>query len=279
MAEGIFGDDLPEDSPEQGQETPREQTEGPDQGQPSETDAQEPTDQAGQEAPAEQEQLILGKFKSQDDLVKSYQELERKLHSRDEEKDNLRQQLAIAANLLGQAMQVPAAATAAQAPNQPAQAEATSEEDASEWLEKFYEQGPKAVDARLERKLAEFELRLAQRFAPVEHHMYQDYFNRQALSLAAKYADFKDLAPEIAAMYEQKPYLALQPDGMETAYRLVKEARARAETGTAQVAATKAAARLPGSSGPRAGRQPTVDEAIKADIFGTDNEHKGLFDD
>jgi len=36
---------------------------------------------------------LLGKFKSVEDLAKSYQELERKLGSRDDEKEQLRQQL------------------------------------------------------------------------------------------------------------------------------------------------------------------------------------------
>ena len=40
---------------------------------------EENKDQQNQEG---QEQLILGKFKNQDDLVKSYQELEKKLHSK-----------------------------------------------------------------------------------------------------------------------------------------------------------------------------------------------------
>ena len=54
-----------------------------------------PTDESANspEVPAEKEELILGKFKSQDDLVKSYQELEQKTTKTAQEKAQLEQYL------------------------------------------------------------------------------------------------------------------------------------------------------------------------------------------
>lgn len=88
----------------------------PDQGQvQQEPEADgEPAQQQESQAQQGEGQLILGKFKTPEDLARSYQELERKLGSRDEEKQQLRQQVGFLGNQVMQLLQQMQAIQAAQ---------------------------------------------------------------------------------------------------------------------------------------------------------------------
>ncbi len=272
MANGIFDDDLLEldESPETGQDF-EEQATGPE-GQPegsAEDTSEEPEQTEGEP--------LLGKFKSVDDLVKSYQELERKLGSRDEEKEQLRQQLYMLQGYLQALPQM------GQQQPMPEQQQAKDEYD--ELLAEFEQLYPgltKAMTRQQEKAMSErlqqIEQKVGQALAPVQQFMMQEHFNRQALELAAKYPDFKDYAQDMMQIYQTQPMLAAMPDGMETAYQMAKARHVVAASQTAQTEAGKAAARLPGSSGARTAKPQDAEKAFLADIFGS-GEPTGIFDD
>lgn len=272
MANGIFDDDLLEldESPETGQDF-EEQATGPE-GQPegsAEDTSEEPEQTEGEP--------LLGKFKSVDDLVKSYQELERKLGSRDEEKEQLRQQLYMLQGYLQALPQM--------GQQQPTPEQQQAKDEYDELLAEFEQLYPgltKAMTRQQEKAMSErlqqIEQKVGQVVAPVQQFMMQEHFNRQALELAAKYSDFKDYAQDMMQIYQTQPMLAAMPDGMETAYQMAKARHVVAASQTAQTEAGKAAARLPGSSGARTAKPQDAEKAFLADIFGG-GEPTGIFDD
>ena len=292
MAKGIFDDDLlgveesPADEAGQGSD---EQAAGPDTGQPAQGEASA-TEEAAQEKEAPQQeqaeqQPLLGKFKSAEDLAKSYQELERKLGARDEEKEQLRQQLAMLQGYLQALPQL-----MGQQPPQgvhPAQQQAQAQPDEHEKLLQDYEQMypgiTKAFEKRFERLLSERLGQVANEVSAVKARQQQadlqEQYNRQALQLATKYPDFKELAQDMLRVYEEEPLLAVLPKGMEIAYERAKSRRILAATQAAQTATEKQAARLPGSTGPRAAKPADPEKQFLDEIFGSSGEPKGIFDD
>jgi hypothetical protein len=277
MANGIFDDDLLEldESPETGQDF-EEQATGPE-GQPegsTEDTSEEPEQTEGEPLQGEP---LLGKFKSVDDLVKSYQELERKLGSRDEEKEQLRQQLYMLQGYLQALPQM--------GQQQPTPEQQQAKDEYDELLAEFEQLYPgltKALIRQQEKvmseRLQQIEQKIGQAVAPVQQFMMQEHFNRQALELAAKYPDFKDYAQDMMQIYQTQPMLAAMPDGMETAYQMAKARHVVAASQTAQTEAGKAAARLPGSSGARTAKPQDAEKAFLEDIFGS-GEPTGIFDD
>jgi len=277
MANGIFDDDLLEldESPETGQDF-EEQATGPE-GQPegsTEDTSEEPEQTEGEPLQGEP---LLGKFKSVDDLVKSYQELERKLGARDEEKEQLRQQLYMLQGYLQALPQM--------GQQQPTPEQQQAKDEYDELLAEFEQLYPgltKALIRQQEKvmseRLQQIEQKIGQAVAPVQQFMMQEYFNRQALELAAKYPDFKDYAQDMMQIYQTQPMLAAMPDGMETAYQMAKARHLVAASQTAQTEAGKAAARLPGSSGARTAKPQDAEKAFLEDIFGS-GEPTGIFDD
>lgn len=277
MANGIFDDDLLEldESPETGQDF-EEQATGPE-GQPegsTEDTSEEPEQTEGKPLQGEP---LLGKFKSVDDLVKSYQELERKLGARDEEKEQLRQQLYMLQGYLQALPQM--------GQQQPTPEQQQAKDEYDELLAEFEQLYPgltKALIRQQEKvmseRLQQIEQKIGQAVAPVQQFMMQEYFNRQALELAAKYPDFKDYAQDMMQIYQTQPMLAAMPDGMETAYQMAKARHVVAASQAAQTEAGKAAARLPGSSGARTAKPQDAEKAFLEDIFGS-GEPTGIFDD
>ena len=277
MANGIFDDDLLEldESPETGQDF-EEQATGPE-GQPegsTEDTSEEPEQTEGEPLQGEP---LLGKFKSVDDLVKSYQELERKLGSRDEEKEQLRQQLYMLQGYLQALPQM--------GQQQPTPEQQQAKDEYDELLAEFEQLYPgltKALIRQQEKvmseRLQQIEQKVGQAVAPLQQFMMQEHFNRQALELAAKYPDFKDYAQDMMQIYQTQPLLAAMPDGMETAYQIAKARHVVAASQTAQTEAGKAAARLPGSSGARTAKPQDAEKAFLEDIFGS-GEPTGIFDD
>ena len=272
MANGIFDDDLLEleEAPETGQAEP-EQATGPE-GQPegsAEDTSEEPEQTEGEP--------LLGKFKSVDDLAKSYQELERKLGSRDAEKEQLRQQLYMLQGYLQALPQM--------GQQQPTPEQQQAKDEYDELLAEFEQLYPGLTKAMIRQqekamseRLQQIEQKVGQAVAPVQQFMMQEHFNRQALELAAKYPDFKDYAQDMMQIYQTQPMLAAMPDGMETAYQMAKARHVVAASQTAQTEAGKAAARLPGSSGARTAKPQDAEKAFLEDIFGS-GEPTGIFDD
>lgn len=203
----------------------------------------------------EQEKLILGKFKSVEELAKAYKELEKKLGKDAEEKAALRKEIEEIRKLI----------------TGPKDAKEQKKEDSPEdWLERFYSEGPKLIQHMVSDMLA-------QHLAPIQQFMTQEYYNRQARELAAKYKDFADYVEDMEQIFNEYPEIASHPRGMEIAYRLAKANRLEAELPRAvekaqeegkKAALEKQAARMPSSSGRKTEKAKSPEELIKESIFG-----------
>ena len=191
-------------------------------------------------------QLIAGKFKSVDDLVKSYQELERKLGSRDEEKEQLRQQLAQAQQILAQLgvlsqpqpqpsnmIQFPLSAQGgvgqtrvpvqgAQAPapiqGQPAE-EHESPEAEQQWLEQFYSKPRTALREIIRREFEREFYRQGQALGQIlrpfvdftQREMVVREYERRLGELRERHDDFDQVINEFREVLKENPQLAILP--------------------------------------------------------------------
>jgi chromosome segregation ATPase len=286
MANGIFDDDLLEldESPETGQDF-EEQATGPE-GQPEGSTTDE---EARELTPEELEQQKLETLKSKhgddvDNYAKAVRELERKLGSRDDEREQLKQQNAQLQQQLYM-LQGYLQALPQMGQQQPTPEQQQAKDEYDELLAEFEQLYPGLTKAMIRQqekvmseRLQQIEQKIGQAVAPVQQFMMQEHFNRQALELAAKYPDFKDYAQDMMQIYQTQPMLAAMPDGMETAYQMAKARHVVAASQTAQTEAGKAAARLPGSSGARTAKPQDAEKAFLADIFGG-GEPTGIFDD
>ena len=115
--------------------------------------------------------------------------------------------------------------------------------------------------------------------------MTQEYYNRQAQALAAKYKDFNDYADAMVEVLRQYPEIASHPNGLEIAYRMAKAAKLEAELPKLaekakeegeKAAIEKQAARMPGSSARKTEKPKDPEELIKEAVFGA-GEVQGIF--
>lgn len=253
----IFGLSIEDEEPnEEAPEAEDGPAAGPEEGQPPEAPDQGQADQGGPETqtqgqpagpkPKPQQpagQLIAGKFKSVDDLVKSYQELERKLGSRDEEKEQLRQHLATAQQILAQLgllqpaqpqatnvipfpmtaqagvgqISLPAQGAKPPAPTQgQPEEEPESPEAEQQWLEQFYSK-PRSALRDIIRKEFEHEFyrqgqALGQMLRPfvdfTQREMVVREYERRLSDLRQRHSDFDEVIQEFAAVLQEMPQLA-----------------------------------------------------------------------
>lgn len=286
---GIFDDILKVDSPEEtGQEEPKE-NEGPiEEGQPSEET--EETKETKEEQKTEEQkavELLLGKFKTVDDLAKAYKELEKKLGSRDEEKERLRQENEQAKAYLAQLMQYLQTIQGQNPQTQQGQFTPPVEEEVNpeKWLEEFYSEGPKAVKKLLEKELQKQGALLGQTLNqilnPILQYVIEDAkektaaqyrkeFEAQRDALKAKYEDFEDVKQTMIELYDEDPRLATVP--MEVVYHMAKARLGKGQ----ETEASKQAAKIPSSTGRVTGKKQSPDEEVLDRIFGKE-EKKGIF--
>lgn len=229
----------------------------PDEGQVQEpgTDGEPPQQQQEPQAQQGEGQLILGKFKTPEDLARSYQELERKLGSRDEEKEQLKQQVAALGTQLTHALQQLEALyraqqvqsvlpTPQQYGGQPGQPGATAQPqsiqaqiDPEEFRDALYSGNPVEAISKLVQPIVAQELQqygqqinagLQQMMQPIQQHVRREQavqsFQAQLAEISTKYANepeglrVDDLKDEMSKVFDEQPRLALLPNAMEAAY-------------------------------------------------------------
>ena len=234
---------------------------GPDS-EPDQTPDTGQVDQAGQDGqPGEhatqgQPQLILGKFKSTEDLIRSYQELEKKLGSRDQEKEELKQQVAVLANLLQQTQQLlatravqgaqgalPVPGQAGAVPAAPgfaplqAQAVPTPQIDPEEFRDALYSGNPVEAIMKLVAPLVTQQVQqlgqqinagLMQIVQPIQQYAQQQKairsFEEQLADVRRQYADAPeglrpdDLLDEMSKVFDEDKRIATLPNAMYVAY-------------------------------------------------------------
>lgn len=203
----------------------------------------------------------LEKFKTIEDALKSYKELEKKLGQDAEEKASLRREIEEIRQLL-----------------QPKEKE--EEPDAEKWIESFMERGPAAVKEIVETVLAE-------QLAPIQEYLTREYYQREAEKFAAEHPDIEEYREDMKQILEEYPEIASHPKVYEIAYHIAKARKLEeklpkiaenAKEEGKKIAFEKAAARLPGSSTRRAEKEKNPEELIREAVFGNMNQTRGVFD-
>ena len=178
------------------------------------------------EAPVEQktaeEQMILGKFKTQEDLVEAYKQAEKRIseygqdHSRArQDMDQLRHQVYRLQNFLAQQRSQP---------QQPQMTEEQVEQAKQKFLDQFYENPTGTIEQMVQQRVQE---QLKRTVEPIQRdyqmqqqtRMYQDQVNQAR----EKYPDFDELQPVMEEIIREKgQYLAAMPSAVEAVYGLAK---------------------------------------------------------
>jgi len=177
-----------------------------------------------QDTPAQPE-LILGKFKSQEDVIKAYQEAERKISEQGQKlhaMTNYEQQLLQEQAKRQQYESMLQTIMAGQA-NSPEK----KEQQRKNWEERYYNDPQGAIRELLDQeRQAIYESQIKPLQDTIEQQYQQNQFVAQVNHLKQKYADFNTLEADIIKMFEEKPHIASLPDSVETAYNLVKARQA-----------------------------------------------------
>lgn len=181
------------------------------------------TDPATPPEPAVPE-LLLGKFKSQEELAKAYQEAEKKISAQGQERATYEQQLA-AERAEKKRFEQMARDFYQRQFDQPT-AEQLAEQK-KEWQDKYYEDPQGAIQELLEKeRRAIFEQYVQPLHSQVQQSEAQRQFERHYTRLSSQHPDFEALAPEIEKVFAERPHLSLLPDSLEVAYNLVKAGQA-----------------------------------------------------
>lgn len=176
-------------------------------------------------------ELLLGKFKSTDDLAKAYQEVERKMHEQGQENSQMKktnyemQQQMAQVNQYLQILQQQQAQQVQQP--QSSHTQPMTPEQQEEWLNKFYD---RPLDALQEYVNEYVDPTLQKMVEPLQQKIsyYEDTnkWNEQIRNVASQNPDFNELLPDIQQIIqEQGEYLKNMPNTVEVAYNLAKARR------------------------------------------------------
>lgn len=308
----------PEDS--EGEPESTEPEEGVDDDGPEEDEGEsedepaEAADEPGEEPKeaGEEDWSMGGQFKTPADLARSYREQKALMGRQAYELGQLRSQVAQLAQqaqqyqaYLANPQNILAAAErirAAQAPQSSPALESEELPDPAQWLERFYQEGPKAVaqlmekrEARLLQRIHELEARMGQGLTQIEQAA------RQAVAPAQQYAaleqmraglqqqeqelraelkkqgvNLDDYADDVVAVMKENKEFFRFPNGLRLAFDI---ARARRPAPKPNATARKKAARVTASLGSRPRQtKPDPDQRIVDEIFGSDGDgSKGVF--
>lgn len=175
-------------------------------------------EQPGQQAPSQQEQLILGKFKSPDEVVNAYASLEQfntktrqELAQERQEKEQLKAAL--------QQMQQQSQQMVQPQAQEP---ELTPEEANEQLMNKFYENPAQFFNEIKEQAKQE----LMQQIAPIQeqYQMQQEQarWNEAVNNFATSHQDFQQWQPAMQEVLANNPHIANLPNGLEVAYAMAK---------------------------------------------------------
>lgn len=160
--------------------------------------------------PSEQE-LILGKFKSQEELINSYVEAQRKITEQGQTVSEIQKQLQELQKYMQPQQQ------------QPQQPEMTPEQ-IEQINEQFYQdlvKNPVPVLMKFVDEVAS--AKVAPILQQYEQQQAVEYYNQQVEQVRSQFADFDELRPMMADIIkEQGQYLSTLPNAVQTTYELAK---------------------------------------------------------
>lgn len=189
-------------------------------GQEVQNPNQVPTEeQPGQQAPSQEEQLILGKFKSPDEVVNAYSSLEQfNTRTRQElaQERQEKEQLQAALQQMQQQMQQSQVQPQVQEP------QLTPEEANEQMMNKFYENPSQFFNEIKEQAKQE----LMQQIAPIQeqYQMQQEQqrWNQAVNDFASQHQDFAQWQPAMADIMNSNPHISGLPNSLEVAYAMAK---------------------------------------------------------
>lgn len=165
-----------------------------------------------------EEQMILGKFKTQDDLVNAYKEAERRISEYGQDGSKARQELE---QLRGQVSQLQRFLT--QQRYQQSQVQPSPEEiqkKNQEWLDKFYENPHEALNEVVNQRVREVVGPIQRDY---QYQQHQRRFQQQVEEARQKYPDFDDLQPVMhQIVQEQGQYITSLPNAVEVVYSMAR---------------------------------------------------------
>lgn len=289
---------------EEAQSTNSDPNEG--QGQPSAfQEDPEQSQEAGQSQQAEPEPeheldpSFGGRFKSPEDLAKSYRELEKLKGQQGNRIGQLESKLAEAAQVIQQMhMQMQALAqqqAMVQRPNapmpqqQPIQQQDQQNIDPEKWIEQFYENPIESIRSILRAELTEegkaLGVALQQVIAPMQQYVAREVtakeLNKRYMQAQQSIPDFEELRMDAAKVIEEAPQLAAMPDGLIRAFEIARGRRNQTQFANQPqqpMPNPKDALRIPSSSGSRPGQQKTYEDYVRESVFGSDRSTRGVFD-
>ncbi len=183
------------------------------------------TSEAPQGEKTPEEQMILGKFKTQEDLIEAYKQAENRIseygqdHSRArQEMDQLRHQVYRLQNFLTQQR------GQQQQPQQPQMTEEQVEQQKQKFLDQFYDNPTGTIEQMVQQRVNE---QLKRTVEPIQrdYQMQQQTraYQQQVNEAREKYPDFDELQPVMEQIIKEKgQYLAAMPSAVEAVYGLAK---------------------------------------------------------
>lgn len=289
---------------EEAQSTNSDPNEG--QGQPSAfQEDPEQSQEAGQSQQAEPEPepeldpSFGGRFKSPEDLAKSYRELEKLKGQQGNRIGQLESKLAEAAQVIQQMhMQMQALAqqqamvrhpNAPMPQQQPIQQQDQQNIDPEKWIEQFYENPIESIRSILRAELTEegkaLGVALQQVIAPMQQYVAREVtvkeLNKRYMQAQQSIPDFEELRMDAAKVIEEAPQLAAMPDGLIRAFEIARGRRNQTQFANQPqqpMPNPKDALRIPSSSGSRPGQQKTYEDYVRESVFGSDRSTRGVFD-
>lgn len=229
--------------------------------------------------------MLLGRFKTADDLVKGYQELRRQLSR---EGTNKTQELVD--TVMGKPPATEPQAQPQQQVQQQPQQQQVSPEQFRQQVQKAMEQDPAGTIMRLAQMAAA--QMMQQQVAPLYQRVQASEMKAVMSEMALTYPDFPKLAPNISQLLQTRPHLrqlVLQnPAAIEDVYRMAKaDLGSQAITAAREAGAQDAvetlrnkvgATGLPGAKASKQQSQQVSDEQAIVDQIFAPTKGKGIFD-
>ncbi len=187
-----------------------DEPQGEPQGEP-----QEPVD-AGAEPPGEpkSEPLIMGKFKTQEDLEQAYREAEKRISQYGQQFSQNQQQMGQMQAQLQSLQQF------VQRFQEPQQSPEEVQERNQKWLDKFYESPMEALNEVVSQSVVQAVTPLNQK---IQYQESVSRYSQQVTEARQKYPDFDSFMPQMQEIIrEQGAYLANLPNSVDVIYNMAK---------------------------------------------------------
>lgn len=182
------------------------------------TQQQEPQAEPQAEPIPAAEPLIMGKFKTQADLEKAYQEAQRKISELGQTNSLTAREMQIMRDELAQVRQF--ISQQQQQPPKPEEQRLSPEQE-QELFNKLYDSENPITDLfGYLQPVIEGQVKPLQE--KIQAYEQERYWNNQVMTAQQKFPDFQQMVPEVSKIIQENPALVQLPNAIEQAYNLAK---------------------------------------------------------